>query len=113
MAVAIAYPHIVKTEGSPAYLERMPRIRVAQIVIDYLNYGWSADEICNQYPHLKPGEVHSALAYYFDHQAEIEKEIEDEIRLADEWRKNTPPSPFLLRMRAQGLLPPGNQTSKQ
>ena len=106
MAVAVAYPHIVKTEGSPARLERLPRIRVAQIVIDYLNHGWSPDEICNQYPHLKPAEVHSAMGYYFDNQAEIEKEIEDEIKLVEEWRKNTPPSPFVLRMRAQGLQPP-------
>ena len=106
MTVAIRYPHIVKIEGSPARLERMPRIWVAQIVMDYLFQGWSPDEICNQYPHLGPAEVHSAMAYYFDHQAEIEKEIEDEVKLVEEWRKNTPPSPIMLRLRAQGLLPP-------
>jgi uncharacterized protein (DUF433 family) len=106
MAVAVSYPHIVKVEGSPARLERMPRIRVAQILMDYLFQGWSPDEICYQYPHLKPAEVHSAMGYYFDHQGEIEKEIEDEIKLVDEWRKNTPPSPIMLRLRAQRLLPP-------
>ena len=106
MTVAVAYPHIVKIEGSPARLERLPRIRVAQIVMDYLYQGWSPDEICNQHPHMKPAEVHSAMAYYFDNQAEIEKEIEDDIKLAEEWQRNTPPSPFLLRMRAHGLLPP-------
>jgi uncharacterized protein (DUF433 family) len=106
MMIAINYPHILKTEGSPARLERMPRIRVAQIAMDYLFQGWFADEICNQYPHLKPAEVHSAMAYYFDHQAELEKEIEEEVKLAEEWRANTPPSPFVLRLRAQGLLPP-------
>ncbi len=74
--------------------------------MDYLFQGWSADEICNQYPHLKPAEVHSALAYYFDHQAEIEKEIEDEIKQVEEWRKNTPLPPVMLRLRVQGLLPP-------
>lgn len=105
MTTAVSYPHIVKTEGKPARLERMSRIRVAQIVMDYLYQGWSPDEICNQYPHLKPVEVHSAMAYYFDHQEEIEKEIEDEIKLVEEWRKNTPPTPFVLRMRAKGLIP--------
>jgi len=106
MTATLSYPHIAKIEGGPARLERMPRIRVAQIVMDHLFQGWSADEICNQYPHLKPAEVHSALAYYFDHQAEIDKEIEDEIKLVEEWRRHTPPSPILLRLRAQGLLPP-------
>ena len=52
MPVDAAYPHIEKIEGSSARLKRMPRIRVSQIVIDYLNHGWSADEICIHYPHL-------------------------------------------------------------
>jgi uncharacterized protein (DUF433 family) len=106
MAVAITYPHIVKVEGSPARLERMPRIRVAQIVIDYLNHGWSADEICIHYPHLKLAETHSAMAYYFDHQAEIDGEIEQEQRLIEESRKNAKPAAVEMRLRAQGLLPP-------
>src|SRR5947208_6044000 len=105
MAVAVSYPHIVKTESQPARLERLPRIRVAQIAIDYLNNGWSADEICLHYPHLKQAEVHSAMAYYFDCQAEIDAEIAEEQKLIEEWRNSTPPSPFLLRMRSQGLIP--------
>ena len=105
MATAVSYPHIVKPEGGPAHLERLPRIRVNQIVIDYLNNGWSADEICIHYPHLKRAEVHSAMAYYFDHQPEIDAEIADDQKLIEDWRTQTPPSPFLLRMRAQGLLP--------
>src|SRR5207302_1342589 len=78
MTVEVTYPHITKMAGSPARLARLPRIRVAQIVIDYLNHGWSADEICIHYPHLKLAEVHSAMAYYFDHQVEITSEIEAE-----------------------------------
>jgi hypothetical protein len=103
MSVALSYPHIVKPEPSPARLERLPRIRVAQIVMDYLFQGWSPDEICNQYPHLKPAEVHSAMAYYFDHQTEIEKEIEDEIKQVETWRKNTAPSPIMMRLRSHEL----------
>ena len=105
MATVVSYPHIVKSDGYPACLERLPRIRVSQVVIDYLNNGWSADEICIHYPHLKLAEVHSAMAYYFDHQADIDTEIADEQKLIEDWRSQTPPSPFLLRMRAQGLLP--------
>ena len=43
---------IVLKRGKPARLESQPRVRIAQIVIDYLAYGWSADEIHRQHPHL-------------------------------------------------------------
>lgn len=105
MNVVVTYPHIVKIEGRPARLERLPRIRVAQIVIDYLNHGWSPDEICLHYPHFQPAEVHSAMAYYFDHRTEIDAEIEQEQTLIEESHKNAKPTAVELRLRAQGLLP--------
>ena len=105
MAIATTYPHIVKTEGTPARLERLPRIRVAQIVVNYFDHGRSPDEVCQHFPHLKLAEVHSAMAYYFDHQAEIDAEIEEEQKLNDEARRNAKPTAVELRLRAQGFLP--------
>jgi uncharacterized protein (DUF433 family) len=105
MTVAITYPHIEKVEGDSARLTRLPRIRVSQIVTDYHNHGWSADEIVIHYPHLTLAEVHSAMAYYFDHQAEIDDEINKEQRLIENARQNTPPTPVEVRLRAQGFLP--------
>ena len=105
MTIATIYPHIEKLQGDPAHLRRMPRIRVSQIVIDHLNHGWSADEIVIHYPHLKLAEVHSAMAYYFDHQQEIDGEIEVEQRLIEESRQNASPTPAEQRLRAQDLLP--------
>ena len=32
--LSIIYPHIEKVAGQPARLQRIPRVRVAQIVID-------------------------------------------------------------------------------
>jgi len=105
MSTAVVYPHIVKTDDKPAHLERLPRIRVSQIVTDYLQSGMSADEICIHYPHLRLAEVHSAMAYYFDHQAEIDAELEEEQKLIEDWRKNTPLSPVVQRLKAKGLIP--------
>lgn len=82
MASALEYPHIVKPPDGTARLARLPRIRVAMIVDDYLGRGWSAEEILLHYPHLEPAEVHAALAYYHDHQAEIDREREIEFREA-------------------------------
>lgn len=106
MAIQTSYPHIDKVAGKPACLQRLPRIRVSQIAVDYLNHGWSADEIVLHYPHLRRAEVHAALAYYFDHQTEIDREIEEEQRLIQEARANAQPTPAESRLRKQGLLPP-------
>ncbi len=104
MATEVAYPHIVKANGEPAHLESHPRIRVAQIVMDYLAHGWSPDEICNQYPHLRHSEVYAAMSYYHDHREEIETEIQAEMRQIEAERKLAKPSPFYLRMKAAGKL---------
>lgn len=105
MTAVLSYPHIVKPEGRPAHLQRLPRIRVAQIVIDYRNHGWSVDEICIHYPHLKRAEVHSAMAYYFDNHAEIDAEIEAEQKLSAAARASAAPTSVELRLRTEGLLP--------
>ncbi|MFH1265049.1 MAG: DUF433 domain-containing protein [Planctomycetota bacterium] len=104
MSTEVTYPHIEKPESGPARLRNTPRVRVAQIVMDYLAYGWSVDEMCRQHAYLTPAEAHAAMAYYFDHQAEIEAEMEAELREAEEARARARPSPFLVRMRAKGLL---------
>jgi hypothetical protein len=40
------YPHLEKLENQPARLQRLPRIRVAQIIVNYLAYGWLVEEVC-------------------------------------------------------------------
>lgn len=93
------YPHIHKSPGEPARLERHPRIRVAQIVADHMGYGWSAEEIVRQYPDLARAEVHAALGYYFDHSAEIDAELAGELVELDRMARE-PASPLRLRLLA-------------
>ena len=96
---ALEYPHIHKAAGEAARLDRLPRIRVAQIVADHLGYGWSAEEIIRQYPYLAPAEVHAALAYYFDHRHEIDGELAAELAELDRMGRQ-PPSSLRLRLLA-------------
>jgi uncharacterized protein (DUF433 family) len=103
MAVDVAYPHITKLDGQPAWLEKHPRVRVAQIVMDYLAHGWSAEEMCRQHPYLTIAEAHAAMLYYWDHREEIDAEIRADWEQAERDRGAAPPSPFLLRLRARGL----------
>jgi uncharacterized protein (DUF433 family) len=83
MTVLTSYPHIKKPPGTSAHLERCPRVRVAQVVMDYLAHGWSPDEICRQHTYLSLAEAHAAMAYYYDHQSEIDEEIERELSQVD------------------------------
>ena len=96
---SLNYPHICKADGEVARLERLPRVRIAQIVADHLGYGWSAEEIVRQHPHLLPAEVHAALAYYHDHRSEIDAELAAELAGIDR-EAERPPSPLRLRLRA-------------
>ena len=72
-----AYPYITTNRkiagGSP--IIKGTRITVRTIA-GYYQMGMSVDEILNTLQHLSPSQVHSALAYYFDHQKEIDRELE-------------------------------------
>ena len=94
-----AYPHILKSDGEPARLEKHARTRVAMLAADYLWRGWSAEEIVRHYPYLTLGEVHAALGYYFDHREEIDRELLEESRAADAWRKAHPTASELVRLK--------------
>lgn len=99
MTATIAYPHIVKAGQEPARLERLPRIRVADVVLPHLVHGWSADELQRQYPHLTLGEIHSCLGYYFDNAAEVEAVISAENALASQLREVSGRSKLGLRLQ--------------
>jgi hypothetical protein len=103
MSIDVSYPHIEKLDAEPARLRRVPRLRVAQLAMDYLAHGWSPDEICRQYPYLQLAEAHAAMGYYYDHQEEIDGEIRDELAQIEADRAGASPSPFLVRMRVKGL----------
>jgi uncharacterized protein (DUF433 family) len=80
---AIAYPHIeITPQGVPVVSGTT--IKVIEVVMDRLAHNWDADEIQRQHPHLSLAQIHCALAYYYDHQSEIDKDIDRRLREADE-----------------------------
>ena len=104
MATDLSYPHVHKPNGQPAHLKRFPRIRIAQLAMDYLAHGWSAEELCRQHPYLSQSEAHAAMAYYFDHQDEIDNEIQSEWQQVQSDKAKAEKSPFYVRLHAQGKL---------
>ena len=81
-------------------------VKVIEVVLDKTAYGFSPEEIHFQYPDLSLAQIHAALSYYYDHQAEIDAEIERQVREVDvRAAKAAIDSPFRKRMRALGKLP--------
>ena len=79
-------------------------IKAVEVVLDWLPYGWSPEEIRFQHPGLSLAQIHAALAYYYDHQAELDAAItsqEDEVRRL---RREAGESPLVTRLKARGLL---------
>lgn len=57
------------------------RIRVG-IILGCYRQGMRVEEIVQQYPSLKPADVHDALAYAYDHLGEIESDFADDEEIA-------------------------------
>ena len=74
MTTAETIVHIVRDEQGVTWINGK-NVKVTEVVLDHLAYGWSADAIHEQHPHLSLAEIHSALAFYYDHMAEFEAQI--------------------------------------
>ncbi|MFO7972697.1 MAG: DUF433 domain-containing protein [Desulfobacterales bacterium] len=81
MAVALqtkTYAHIGSdpdiADGKPIIVGTRITVRC---IAGYYQMGMSADEILTTLPHLTPSQVHSALAYYFDHQDEVDTDLSE------------------------------------
>ena len=79
-------------------------MKVTELVLDHLAYGWSPEELHFQHPDLTLGQIHSALAYYWDHRSDFEKELEGQLQEVDAYRRSTGESIFVKRMKAKGLI---------
>ena len=66
------------------------RIKVQDIVISYKDMGLSPAEIIDRYPTWTLANVHAALAYYYDHEAEIQQQILEDEALIQEMKAQTP-----------------------
>jgi hypothetical protein len=62
---------------------------VQNIAIWHERMGKSADEIAAEYD-LTLADVFAALAYYFDHRVEIDREIEESRAFVDALRQSSP-----------------------
>jgi uncharacterized protein (DUF433 family) len=73
--------------------------KVVEVVLDKMAYGWSPEEMHRQHPHLSMAQIHAALSHYYEHQAEIDTQIERDWQEVNELAARQPDSPLRQRLR--------------
>jgi uncharacterized protein (DUF433 family) len=102
-SIETRYEHVVIDEsGIP--IVAGTNMKVIELVLEKMAHGWSPEELYFQHPHLSLGQIYSALAYYWDHQEELDKDIERRQELVAQLRNVAGTSPFKARLKAQGLI---------
>ena len=86
-------PHIVGTT-----------MKVVELVMAQEAYGWSPEELHFQHPYLSMSQIHSALAYYWEHKEELDADIEKRLNFAEQSRQEAGESLLATRLRNEGLL---------
>lgn len=96
---ATSYAHIELRDGVPWITGT--QIKVVEIAMDRVYGGWTGAEIQANEPSLTLGQIYSALAYYYDHKDDIDREIARRKQKYEEIRAHTPQPPTLATLRAK------------
>lgn len=80
-------------------------VKVLEVVRDKLAHGYSAEEMHFQFPHLSLAQVYAALAYYHDHQTEIDAQVAAALHVATDLELRIGSDDLRSRLRAIGKLP--------
>jgi uncharacterized protein (DUF433 family) len=100
LAAGIA-THIHLDEHGVAWIDNT-KVKVIEVVVDKLAHGSSPEEIHFQYPHLSLAQIHAALAYYYDHQTELDAEINRRWQEVNDLAAQEGESPLRTRLRLRG-----------
>lgn len=101
--VETAYRHIALDENGVPVIAGA-NTKLAELIAEIRLHGLSPEELCYQLPHLSLGQIYSALAYYWDHKEEVDRDLERRSELAERLRRELGQPPLVEKLRARGLL---------
>jgi uncharacterized protein (DUF433 family) len=101
--VETRYEHIILDKNNEP-ISAGPRMKVVELILDKIAYGWSPEELQYQHPNLTLGQIYSALAYYADHQIDMDQRIEQQLEHVDDSIKRSKSTPFIKRLRNKNLI---------
>ncbi len=76
-------------------------MKVVDLVVEQQAYGWISEELHFQHPYLTLDQIHSALAYYWDHGEELDHDISRRLKRGDDLRGANQPSELAERLAVQ------------
>ena len=80
------------------------RLKVIHLVKAMMAQKLNPEQLREEFPHLTLAQIHDALSYYYDHEAEIQAELRAADDLVEKLREEAGPSPVAARLRAEGKL---------
>lgn len=97
------YEHIVLDEDGTPWIAGA-NTKLVELVAEVKAHGWSPEELAYQHPHLTLGQVHSALAFYWDHREEIDADLDRREADVEKIRGEVGDHPLVAKLRAQGQI---------
>ena len=85
------YRHILMMKDGRAMIAGT-RMKVEYRAIATNHQKLTPDEICKYWPDLTLGQVHSALAYYYDNKDEVERLIKEGEEFDEKWKRENEPA---------------------
>jgi uncharacterized protein (DUF433 family) len=82
MAATELTSHVRLDERGVAWVDDT-KVKVIEVVGDYLAYGWTPEEMHLHQPHLSLAQIYGAMSYYYDHQKELEAQIHRNLQEAN------------------------------
>jgi len=95
--------HIRLDDRGVAWIDNT-NTKVIEVALDMVAHGWSPEEIHFQHPHLSLAQIHAGLGYYYDHKADMDAQIQRNVRSVEELRAQAGESPIRKRLREMGKL---------
>lgn len=92
------YEHIILDQAQVPMIAGTT-MKVVELVLDSKAYGWSPEELHFQHPYLTLGQIYSALAYYWDHQADLDQDIDRRMRQADQFQRDQKQTALDVRLK--------------
>ncbi|MEA2711076.1 MAG: hypothetical protein QOF78_3677 [Phycisphaerales bacterium] len=94
----LAYPHIEISDDGHVRIAGTAT-KVVMLVMQQLAHHWDAEELRRQHPHLTMAQIHSALAYYYDHQEEMNALIQQRIEQERDLIEQLGPSAIRVKLQ--------------
>lgn len=96
------FKYIVLDESGRLRIEGTS-LAIIEIVMACQAYGWSPEEYHLQHPGISLAQIHAALAYYYEHQIELDQAIREDLSWAESERDQNIHETASIRERLRQL----------